>query len=249
MLADAEFVALDTETGGLEEGSEVLEVAALRFREGSIVDRYVTTVRPTRPIEVAASAVHGFHAEDLQDSPPRTVVDAWLADFIRSDDLVVAHNSGFDQEKIPVLADRRWLCTYRLAMHLWPTLPSHSLSTLASWLRLDLKMPGGGQSHRAEFDALTCGLLFHRQMVAFQGLRPYANLNDIVLRTALPIDVQIMKYGKYAGKAISELGSTYLDFVVLDAREPVEKRYFRSMDADTLRAIERELRMRRIRVA
>ncbi len=248
-LANSQYLALDTETGDKTADAEVIEVAVLRFRDGSITDRYVTTVRPTRPINPTASAVHGIYAEDIQNAPTRATVDAILEAFIRPDEIVVAHFADFDRNKLPVLRDRTWVCTCRLSRHLWPELTSHSCGALVSWLRLDRFLPKDGRPHRAEYDAIACGMLFHRQMVAYQGIRPYATLDDIANYAASPLDIKVMRFGKYAGKPMSAIDSAYLQFILKDAQEPSGPRYFSHMDPDTLLAISRELEKRALRHA
>lgn len=247
-LSDSEVVIIDTETTGKDDGAEVIEIAALRLREGRIVDRYVSVIRPTVPIQPAATAVHGFTNDDLANAPPRAVVMAWLGDFLNDDDVLAAHYAEFDRARLPLLASHRWLCTWRLARHLWPSGPdSYSNGALAAWLRLDLRWPKPtGGPHRAAYDAtVTVGLL-HRELIAYQGLHPYATLDDVVNYAASPVQVTVLNYGrKYSGSPIAEIDLPYLEWLVADQAKPKEQRAIPHMDADTASALRRELESRK----
>lgn len=94
-------VTFDLETTDLDISTcETIEIGAARVREGEVVDRFHTLVRPVGPIAEGATRVHGYREEDLRGAPP--FAEAWerFRTFV-GDDLVVAHNGqDFD---IPVL--------------------------------------------------------------------------------------------------------------------------------------------------
>ncbi len=91
-------IVLDTETTGLEaaEGHRIIEVAGLelagRRPTGRHFHRYVN---PQRPIDIAATQVHGLTAEDLVDKPKfEDVADEFL-EFVAGAELII-HNAPFD---------------------------------------------------------------------------------------------------------------------------------------------------------
>lgn len=243
-LVHEEYLVVDTETSGTDGAAEVIEVAALRFRDGVVTERYVSPVRPTRPVPSGAIAVHGLSADKLADAPPRSVVDAWLRDFVRPDDVVFAHHAEFDRPRLPCIADRTWACSCRLARHLWPGVEDgYSNQHLKAWLRLDLRMAENdeGRAHRAEYDAFVTGLLVHRELLAYQGIHPYGTMAEVVAYAESPIDVRILHVrGKYFGAAMDAVPVEYLRWILADQSLPPEQRYIKkTLDRDTRATIER----------
>ena len=65
-----------------------------------------------------------------------------------------AHFAKFDRGFFDP-AGSKWLCTYKIALWLWPDCPSHKNNVLRYWLKLKLAMDDLGlQQHRALRDAL-----------------------------------------------------------------------------------------------
>jgi DNA helicase-2/ATP-dependent DNA helicase PcrA len=100
----ADLTAFDLETTGLDvEHCEIVEVAAVRVRNGVAVERFHRLVRPERAIEYGASETHGYTAADLCGAQSFAAVWPEFRAFV-GDDLLVAHN-GFEFD-IPVLEHR-----------------------------------------------------------------------------------------------------------------------------------------------
>jgi superfamily I DNA/RNA helicase len=95
------YVAFDLETTDRDPAHcEIVEIAAVRVRNGEAVDEFRSLVRTTVPITAGAREAHGYGEADLAGAPG--FGDAWAAfrAFV-GDDLLVAHNAQrFD---IPVL--------------------------------------------------------------------------------------------------------------------------------------------------
>ena len=91
------WVALDTESTGLEPGSRLVELAAVRFeRDGRVVDRFATLVDPGIAMPADASAITGIAAGDLRGAPPAaTALRTFLA-WLDGAAPVAAHNAAFD---------------------------------------------------------------------------------------------------------------------------------------------------------
>jgi hypothetical protein len=101
--AFANFTAVDLETTDLDpDTADIIEVAAVRVRDGRIADTFSARVRPTKRISAEASSkAHGLTENDLIGAP--AFAEAWpqLRAFC-GDDLLVAHNGcGFD---FPILS-------------------------------------------------------------------------------------------------------------------------------------------------
>lgn len=166
-MLSTSVVVLDFETTGLSPrgGDRITEVAALRVRDGRVVDRYVTLVNAGVRIPSFITGLTGITNAMVDAAPPVTRVIRELVDFL-ADDLVVAHNASFDHGFLVAECDcaglrareYRTLCTMRLARRLTPGLGSYKLSVVAAHLGVTY----GGAAHRAEADAQVAADVLHQ---------------------------------------------------------------------------------------
>ncbi len=151
-----DYVAFDLETTDRDpESCEIVELAAVRVRDGRIVDRFHSLVRPASPVSAQARKLHGYSEEDLADAPDFAAVWPQFRAFVGAD-LLVAHNAhGFD---VPVLRRAAESCGGADDLVFFDTLPlarslvrgSAKLEELAEQFGIEK-----GRSHRALDDALT----------------------------------------------------------------------------------------------
>ena len=90
----SEFVVFDLETTSMKpENGYIVDIAALRVRDGQVVDRFESLVNPGRPI--VGHQVHGISTDDVANAPTASEV---LTNFVQwvGDAPVVAHNISFD---------------------------------------------------------------------------------------------------------------------------------------------------------
>lgn len=101
------WVALDTESTGLEPGSRLVELAAVRFDpDGTVHDRFEALVDPGRPMPPDARAITGIDDALLREAPVAgTVLREFLA-WLGDDAPVAAHNARFDLDLIGWECDR-----------------------------------------------------------------------------------------------------------------------------------------------
>jgi DNA polymerase-3 subunit epsilon len=166
-MLSTSVVVLDFETTGLSPrgGDRITEVAALRVRDGRVVDRYVTLVNAGVRIPSFITGLTGITNAMVAAAPPAQRVIRELVDFL-ADDLVVAHNASFDAGFLRAecahagltARDYRTLCTLRLARRLTPGLGSYRLSAVAQHLGVTY----GGAAHRAEADAQVAADVLHQ---------------------------------------------------------------------------------------
>ena len=65
-----DYVAFDLETTEKDPAEcEIVELAAVRVRGRGVVEQFQRLVRPSRPISLQASAVHGYKDADVCDQP------------------------------------------------------------------------------------------------------------------------------------------------------------------------------------
>jgi polyribonucleotide nucleotidyltransferase len=136
---ESEFVVIDLETTSIKpEIGSIVDVAALRVRDGQIVDRFESLTNPGRPI--VGHQIHGVSDADVAGAPPTLEVLQRLVEFI-GDAPVVAHNIAFDLPFIlrHLPSDSGWkpsavFDTLELAHQLYPDAGGYKLSDLVHFV-------------------------------------------------------------------------------------------------------------------
>ena len=97
LLEEAEFVVFDLETTGLSATRDrICEIGAVRVRELELVDSFQSLVNPGVALPEPVARLTGLRSPELRRAPSvSTVVRRFLA--FAGGDLLVAHNSRFDQ--------------------------------------------------------------------------------------------------------------------------------------------------------
>jgi DNA polymerase-3 subunit alpha (Gram-positive type) len=155
-VSEITFVAFDTETTGFDaKGGRVVEIGAVKFRDGELVAERKWLINPRKPISYWAERAHGITAEMLKDSPLFPEVFPEFKEFI-GDCILIAHNAPFDIAFLKAEMKRNQLSTppnpiidsLRLFRTWFPDAESHSLERLSKDLGL-----GGKVYHRAAADS------------------------------------------------------------------------------------------------
>ena len=148
------YIALDLETTGFDPiADQVIEIAAIKFKDGKIIDQFETLINPGVPIPSMITHITGIKAEDLVDSPTFKTVKDKLVEFI-DDAPIIGHNIAFDvtflnQKGCDLKNDL--YDTVQLAGILIPGLASYSLDTITRHLKI-----GHENKHRAMSDTKAC---------------------------------------------------------------------------------------------
>ncbi|HEX5396701.1 MAG TPA: polyribonucleotide nucleotidyltransferase [Candidatus Limnocylindria bacterium] len=130
-----EFVVFDVETTAMKpENGYIVDLAALRVRDGQVVDRFESLVNPGRSI--VGHQVHGISDEDVANAPTAAEVLPKFVEWV-GDAGILAHNVSFD---LPFLLrhlpnDVKWepkavYDTLELAYQLYPDAGSYKLADL-----------------------------------------------------------------------------------------------------------------------
>ncbi len=171
-----ELVAIDLETTGLDyTQDEIIEIGAVRFKDGIVVDEFSTLVDPGRAIPTLVTSLTGLRGEDLAGAPKIQTVIPRLLDFVGKSTWI-GHNVGFDASflyKQGILQNNLRLDTYELASVLLPRAPRYNLTSLTSMFGLDI-----GSAHRAVYDARATGYLYWLLWQKLLEL-PYSTLREI----------------------------------------------------------------------
>ena len=120
LLLDKHAVLLDTQTTGLGERDEVVELALLSAVEG--VPIYNTLIRPKCPIPWEATLRHGLRDEDVRSA--RTFDEVWtdLLPLLERYQRVISYNAEFHRDRLDWTAQAYG---YRLPPLTWKCLMIH----------------------------------------------------------------------------------------------------------------------------
>jgi DNA polymerase III epsilon subunit family exonuclease len=91
-----QYVVFDLETTGLSpKKAEIIEIGAVRVKDGKITEKFQTYVKPYGPIPPMITELTGI-TEKMTENAPR--IDEALPKFLKfiGDDILFAHNSSFD---------------------------------------------------------------------------------------------------------------------------------------------------------
>lgn len=149
MLGD--LVAIDLETTGFDPAREsIIEIGAVKTRDGKIVEEFGTLIDPGRPIPAAITALTGIEDSDVQGKPLLADVIPQLNRFVGGA-AFIAHNIHFDSAFLyrqGILQGNPRIDTLELASALFPRAPRYNLGSLAAEVGVPLET-----AHRAVHDA------------------------------------------------------------------------------------------------
>lgn len=158
-----EFVAFDIETTGLKpENCDIIEIGAVRIRNGVISERFQTFINDGAVIPKMITDLTGIDTSMLEGAPPtREALMAFKA--FCGDAVLVAHNAKFDTGFIHYHGDKYGISftnpyadTLMLSRYMFrDDVKNHKLDTLCEFLGIDM-----GSHHRADDDANSCAEIF-----------------------------------------------------------------------------------------
>lgn len=178
-LDQAVFTVMDTETTGLDPAtSRLLEVTAIKYRNGQAIGKYTTLVNPG--VSIPPGHISGITDQMVKGAPDLKTALRGLVDFVGPSPLMMGHYIHFDLEHIrhrleeagmDQYQDRfrsdRALCTKTLAQIVLPDLKddvkARSLGPLAKCFGIVNRNP-----HRAESDVETTAQVFRKLLDAMK---------------------------------------------------------------------------------
>ena len=148
-----DYTVLDLETTGLDyRTDEIIEIAALRVRDGNVAAEFQRLVRAERPIPQPISRLTGI-TDEMTAADGESLKEAItaLSEFIASD-RIVCWNTAFDIAFLQIGCDRcgvpvihnKATDALKLAQRKLKRLSNHQLSTVAQHLGIEC-----GGTHRA----------------------------------------------------------------------------------------------------
>lgn len=217
-----ELVAIDLETTGLDVArDEIIEIGAVRTRDGEILDELSVLVNPGRAIPANITHITGIRTEDVLDAPGIQTVLPQLRAFVGSVPWI-AHNISFDSAFLyrhGILRSNVRIDTYELASVLLPRAPRYNLTSLSSLIGVDIEA-----AHRAVYDARATVRLYWLLWQKLLDL-PYPTLveiataaQDLVWDARAPIEAALRE------RAASEIAGAPPPISALFSPDPVEHR-------------------------
>ena len=163
--ADGEFTVFDIETTGLKaEHADIIEIGAVRLRNGEITDTFQSFIDDGVVIPREITKLTGITQDMLSGAPgTREVLEHFRA--FADGSTLVAHNASFDTGFITHHGDRFGITfpmpyadTLMLSRYLLrDVLENHKLDTISAYFGIDM-----GSHHRADDDARTCAQILMR---------------------------------------------------------------------------------------
>jgi len=177
-----ETVVFDIETTGFSPVNDrIIEIGAVKVREGKITERFSAFVNPGKPIPFRIEQLTGINDAMVLDAPGIEEVLPRFLDFC-GDAVLAAHNAGFDMSFIKenvrragILKEFTYLDTMGIARLLLPGQAKHTLDAVAKTLHISLE-----NHHRAVDDAECTAEMYQAflKMLAERGIKSLAQLEE-----------------------------------------------------------------------
>ncbi|WP_026882296.1 PolC-type DNA polymerase III [Clostridium akagii] len=149
------FVVFDLETTGLSsKNDKIIEIGAVKIKEGKVIDSFSTFVNPGIRIPDKIVELTSINNETVIEAPS---IEKVLPEFMKfiGDDILVAHNANFDVSFIKkncrdmnLQCENSVMDTVLLSKFLIPELKRYKLNTICKHLDISLE-----NHHRAVDDA------------------------------------------------------------------------------------------------
>ena len=184
MSFEEEYVVFDLETTGLYRHDTIIEIGAVRMRQGQEVERFQTFVDPKCKLHPKTIEITNITDDMLKGAPSIEEVLPKFREFV-GDSVLVAHNADFDANFIRRACDDlgiSWEMTYvdtlTISQCLLPDLGRFRLDLVAK--KFDL---GNFNHHRAGDDALVCGKIAGKlfELLQEQGVADIQSINAHML--------------------------------------------------------------------
>lgn len=150
------YVVIDVETTGLSNHDKIIELAALKVKNGEIVDNYQQLINPEIEIPKSVQKITGITNEMVADAPVICEVAEEFRSFVGTS-TVVGHNINFDTGfvnrclgEFAEAVQNDYFDTLKISRKLMPRMPHHTLGDIAEELGVSQPI-----AHRALADCET----------------------------------------------------------------------------------------------
>ena len=189
-----EMIAFDIETTGLSNKTcKIIEIGAVKIKDGEIIDRMDIFVDPECPIPQEITELTSITDDMVKGAKKeREALEEFLA--FAGDRLLIAHNANFDVGFIRVAAERHgipftnsFLDTVGLSKYVNPELKKHKLDIIAKHYDL-----GDFHHHRASDDAETLARIFFIMLerLKSEGIDNFERMLDTMSERSDPLKLR-----------------------------------------------------------
>lgn len=201
---------VDLETTGVDTKTAIpCEYAIYSFATNEMKAQLVN---PEIPIPVETSAVHHITDEDVEYAPKWSELRVAIKDALSVPPgqllpILVAHNAAYENGILaPYLPPVLWICTYKVALRVFPDAPNHKNETLRYFLKLGERgRQAPAATHSAGHDTwVTAQILVE--------LLKHATIEQMIQWTELPAKFKRMPFGKHAGQEWNTIPYPYLQW-------------------------------------
>ena len=180
---NTEYIVFDIETTGLsQKKNKIIEIGAVKVKDGEEIDRFSEFINPEEPIPYSIEQLTSITDEMVMHAP---TVDVILPKFLEfcGDDIVVAHNAAFDTGFIKKNArdlgmkfDNTIMDTMTLSHMLLPELGKFTLDRVCKALNVKNE-----HHHRAVDDANATAKIFVKlyEMLVERGVKTVEDVNEL----------------------------------------------------------------------
>ncbi len=168
----SDYTVLDLETTGLDPKKEkIIEIGAVRVRDGIVAATYEQMVQPGRELSERVTAITGITQEMLADAP---YIEEVLPEFLEflGEDVLIGHRVLFDYSFVKKAAvnakyafEKQGIDTLKLSRVCLPELPGKKLTDMCAHYGIVYR------AHRASEDALATHELYQKLCTEFAYAR------------------------------------------------------------------------------
>ncbi len=197
-LSGTTYVVFDTETTGFNAagGDQMIEIGAVKIKDGVIIDRFDELINPFRHIPDKITELTCITDDMVKDKDSEENVTKRFLQWT-SDAPMVAHNAKFDISFIEMSMKKYNLGEFKntvidtleLSRTLDQGFARHSLSALVKRYNVEFDEDA---HHRADYDAEGTALVFHKmvQKLISQNFKTISDLEKLISRD------EIYKFGR-----------------------------------------------------
>lgn len=197
------YRAIDFETTGIPTEADkhaIVEIGWCDLEDGEVGIPDAVLCNPGRPIPHDAMAIHHITDEDVADADGSV-------DVLGHPDYFVAHFADYERQFFET--DVPFICTWKVALRLWPEAPHHGLQFLRYHLALPVLPTLCQPPHRAAPDAYIGAVLMQRILKENR-----ASVEDMVRWSNGPALMPRITFGKHVGQKWEDVPTDYLDWIV-----------------------------------
>ena len=193
-LSEEEYIVFDLETTGLSanEGDSIIEIGAVKIKNGEIIDRFDELIDPGKKLDPKITEITCITDEMLKGKPNEKDMVIKFMDWCGNLPMV-AHNARFDLSFLEMAhlkynlgkLNHTIIDTLGLSRYLESHEIYHNLATLVKRYNIDWDED---KHHRADYDSEGTALIFYKMLKKLE-FNDINNLKDLTKYRAI-----ILKY-------------------------------------------------------